>query len=528
MGKVMPVLIGGEWRQADASGTFSAIDPSTGEALDESYPVSRRSDLDAAIEAGAAAADALLDVPATKRAEFLEGYADRIEARSVEIAAAAHIETALPASPRLADVELPRTTNQLRQAAAAARDGGWAQPTIDSKLNIRSIYGPLGGPVAVFGPNNFPLAFNGIAGGDFAAAIAAGNPVIAKGHPSHPKTTRLLAEEALAALKDVGLPSATVQLVYRTSHADGAYLVSHQKIAATGYTGSRNAALVLKRAADEAGKPIYLEMSSVNPVFLLPGALAERGDDIVAELQASALMGTGQFCTNPGILVVEAGGAADGFIEKLRERFSGSEPTPLLGAGGLKSLASSVEALQGSGAEVLTGGKAEGAGCRFQNTLLRATGAAFLANPEALQREAFGNSNLFVVAADADELVEVAGCFEGNLTGSIYTDTKGADDVLYARVARPLRRRVGRLLNDKMPTGVAVSPAMNHGGPFPATGHPGFTAVGIPASLVRFAMLECYDNVRPERLPVALQNKNPTGELWRHIDGAWTIGDVAA
>ena len=132
------------------------------------------------------------------------------------------------------------------------------------------------------------------------------------------------------------------------------------------------------------------------------------------------------------------------------------------------------------------------------------------------------------MAADADELVEVAGCFEGNLTGSIYTDTKGADDVLYARVARPLRRRVGRLLNDKMPTGVAVSPAMNHGGPFPATGHPGFTAVGIPASLVRFAMLECYDNVRPERLPVALQNKNPTGELWRHIDGAWTIGDVAA
>jgi len=528
MGEVMPVLIDGEWRQAEASGTFIAIDPSTGKRLDETYPVSKRSDVDAAVEAGAEAADALLDVPAAKRAEFLERYADRIEASRGEIVDAAHLETALPASPRLAGVELPRTTNQLRQAAAAARDGGWAQPTIDSKMNIRSMFGPLGGPVAVFGPNNFPLAFNGVAGGDFAAAIGAGNPVIAKGHPSHPTTTRLLAEEAFAAVKDVGLPLAMVQLIYRTSHDDGAYLVSHRKIAATGYTGSRKAALVLKQAADEAGKPIYLEMSSINPVFLLPGALAERADDIIDELHTSALMGTGQFCTNPGILVLEGGAAADAFIDELRERFEGSEPTPLLGKGGLESLASSVESLQGSGAKLLAGGKAEGAGCRFQNTLLRTTGAAFLGEPESLQLEAFGNSNLFVVAANADEMVEVAACFEGNLTGSIYTDTRGADDVLYARVARPLRRRVGRLLNDKMPTGVAVSPAMNHGGPYPATGHPGFTAVGIPASLSRFAMLECYDNVRPARLPAALRDENPTGELWRSVDGAWTTADVVA
>ncbi len=528
MAQAMPVLIGGEWRPADASGTFNAIDPSTGEPLGEAYPVSTRGDVDAVVEAGAEAADALLDVPAAGRAEFLERYADRIETRRDEIVATANLETALPASPRLADVELPRTTNQLRQAAAAARDGSWAQPTIDSKLNIRSVFGPLGGPVAVFGPNNFPLAFNGVAGGDFAAAVAAGNPVIAKGHPSHPKTTRLLAEEAFAASKDAGLPAAMVQVVYRTSHADGAYFVSHRKIAATGYTGSRKAALVLKKAADDAGKPIYLEMSSINPVFLLPGALAERSDDIVNELHTSALMGTGQFCTNPGIVVLQAGDAAEGLVSRLRERFEGGEPTPLLGEGGLASLAGSVQALQGAGAELLTGGKAHGVGCRFQNTLLRTSGAAFLSGPEALQREAFGNSNLFVMAADADEMVNIAGCFEGNLTGSIYTDTGGGDDALYARVARPLRRRVGRLLNDKMPTGVAVSPGMNHGGPFPATGHPGFTAVGIPASLVRFAMLECYDNVRSERLPAALRDKNPTGELWRRIDGTWTTGDVPA
>jgi NADP-dependent aldehyde dehydrogenase len=186
-----------------------------------------------------------------------------------------------------------------------------------------------------------------------------------------------------------------------------------------------------------------------------------------------------------------------------------------------------VKALRAAGADVLTGGTAiDAPGCRFQNTLLRATGQQFLRDPRALQREAFGNCTLLVVAADENEMVEIAGRFEGNLTGSIYSHTGSDDDGLYARVAPRLRRLVGRLLNDKMPTGVAVSPAMNHGGPFPATGHPAFTAVGIPASLRRFAMLECYDNVREPRLPAALRDRNPSGELWRLIDGAWTTGDV--
>ena len=379
--------------------------------------------------------------------------------------------------------------------------------------------------MAVFGPNNFPLAFNGVAGGDFAAAIAAGNPVIAKAHPSHPRTSQLLAEEAFAAVQEVGLPAATVQTIYRTDHKDGTYLVSHPLIGATGYTGSRWAALTLKAAADAAGKPIYLEMSSINPVFILPGALKERGGAIADEFQTSALMGTGQFCTNPGIVVLQAGEEAEQFIADMQGRFEKAQPTPLLGVSGLKSLGESVEALQSAGATLVTGGsKADGSGCRFQNTLVKTTGEAFIRDPGKLQTEAFGNVNLFVVAKDADELEKVAGSFEGNLTGSIYTDTEGEDDGLYARVERHLRRRVGRLLNDKMPTGVAVTPAMNHGGPYPATGHPGFTAVGIPGSVRRFAMLECYDNVREPRLPAELCDRNPGG-VWRQIDGAWTQAD---
>ncbi|MGE5194102.1 MAG: aldehyde dehydrogenase family protein, partial [Deltaproteobacteria bacterium] len=427
---------------------------------------------------------------------------------------------------RLAKAELPRTTNQLRQAAAAAREGSWLRPIIDVKANIRSIFAPIG-PVVVFGPNNFPFAFNGISGGDFAAAVAAGNPVIAKGHSSHPGTTRLFAEEAQHAARETEMPAGFVQLIYRTDHADGERLVAHPQIGATGYTGARETGLVLKAAADRSGKPIYLELSSINPVVLLPGALAERAAALADEFTGSCLMGTGQFCTNPGLVFLIAGPEAEAFLNLVRDKFAAAPVGTLLGEGVLRHLERGIAALRAAGAEVVTGGETGGGrGFSYRNTLLRVSGDKFLADARALQTEAFGNSSLFVFARDAAQLQELAGVLEGNLTATIYSATAARDDATYDQVAPILRRRVGRLLNDRMPTGVAVSPAMNHGGPFPATGHPGFTAVGIPTSIQRFAMLCCYDNVRPHRLPPALQNKNP-GRLWRLIDGAWTQGDVA-
>ncbi len=517
------VWIAGRWRPAEASGSFRAIDPDTGEELEREYPISELSDIELALEAGYAASRALRDEPREKLARFLELYSDRIERDAERISEVASLETALPVSPRLKDVELPRTTDQLRQAADAVRNRNWMLPTIDTASNIRSKYGPLEGPVVVFGPNNFPLAFNCVSGGDFAAAIAAGNSVIAKAHPSHPWTSQLLAEAASAALEEAGLPAATVQMIYRTSHEDGETLVSHRLVAATGYTGSRTAALKLKAAADRAGKPIYLEMSSVNPVFLLPGALAERSDRIADDLAGSALLGSGQFCTCPGLIVLPAGDQTERFLEAMRERFDSAPVGPLLGVGGVEGLGRSIGVLTHAGAELITGGaNLEGRGCRYRNTLLRTTGAAFLDRPEVLQTEAFGNCNLFVVAEDEEALVEVAGVLEGSLTGCIYSNTADAEEDLYGRVAERLRPRVGRLLNDKMPTGVAVVPSMNHGGPYPATGHPGFTAVGIPAALRRFAMLECYDNVRQHRLPRELRDENTIPGLWRSVDGQWT------
>jgi alpha-ketoglutaric semialdehyde dehydrogenase len=523
-----PVLLAGQWVASQSSGSFHAENPATGQPLPGEYPISSWADCDTALAAAAAAAEILRATPAEQIARFLVRFADRLDARKAELVEMAHAESALPKAPRLADVELPRTTGQLRQAAAAALEGSWALPTIDTKLNIRSMHGPLG-PVVVFGPNNFPYAYSGVAGGDFAAAIAAGNPVIGKGHPVHPGTARLLAEEALAAVNETGLPPATVQLIYKVEPANGLRLVSDPRNAAAGFTGSRWAGLKLKAAADAAGKPIYLELSSLNPVIILPGALAERGDKVAEEFAASCLLGGGQFCTNPGLVILFAGAAADRFIAAVKQRFEAATPPPLLSSGLVRSLVESVGTLRSAGAELITGGAAlPGPACRHANTLLKVTCAQFLAEPEKLQTEAFGSASLLVIVRDAAEAAAVLTHLEGNLTGSIYSDTGGADDALQATIEPLLRARVGRLINDKMPTGVAVSPAMNHGGPYPATGHPGFTAVGIPASLRRFSALRCYDNVRASRLPAALCDRNPTGKMWRLVDLRWTQADVGA
>lgn len=525
-----PILLNGHWTPAkNASGSFHAFNPATKQELDErAYPVSSWDDLQAMLDAGLAAAKALATAEPEEIAHFLESYAAEIEARAVNIVDAANAETALPREPRLRNVELPRTVNQLRQAALAARDRGWRRATIDTATNIRSIHAPLGGPVIIFGPNNFPFAYNGVAGGDFAAAIASGNPVIAKAHPAHPYTTTLLAEAALAALKASSLPLATVQVFYQTEPELGLKLVAAPQTGAIAFTGSRPGGLALKAAADKAGKPIYLEMSSVNPVFVFAGALRERGDAIADDLHGSCTLAGGQFCTKPGIIVVERGSESERLAQRLSQKFGETKAAPLLTPHSPTNIAKSIEKLRSAGAELLVGGKpAENSGYAYQPTLLRVSGNRFLEQPEALQTEAFGPACLLVVAEDLEQTRAIAGALEGNLTGSLYTDGAGSDDAAYAAVAPILRSKVGRLLNDKVPTGVAVSAAMNHGGPYPSTGHPGFTAVGFPASLIRFTALQSYDNVRPNRLPPELQNENPTGTMLRLIDGKWTTESVA-
>ena len=334
-------------------------------------------------------------------------------------------------------------------------------------------------------------------------------------------TTKIFAEAAQEAADATGMPAGTVQLIYRTSHSIGMQLVTDHRLGATGYTGSRGAGLKLKEAADGAGKPIYLELSSVNPVVYLPGVMAEKAEALAEEFCGSCLMGAGQFCTNPGLVILIEGENTDKFIADVTGRFENAPCGTLLSGSVRKSLSAAHATLSKAGAETLCGtGAGNGNGYCVANTLFKVSGKQFLRDPEVMQTEAFGNTSLIVVAANLEEAGQIINSLEGNLTGCIYSAEDGSDDDAYDSIAGGLRQKVGRILNDKMPTGVAVSPAMNHGGPFPATGHPGFTAVGIPAAITRFGMLQSYDNVRPHRLPAILRD-DYSGPAQRLVDGVW-------
>jgi alpha-ketoglutaric semialdehyde dehydrogenase len=526
--EVQPVLVGGVWQKAQAPlGFFAATDPAAQKSLKENYPVSSFHDIDRALQASLTAVAELRSTPPGMIADFLDAYADQIEKRRDALVQIASLETALPGEPRLRSVELPRTTDQLRQAATACRDRSWCRATIDTKNNIRSKHGPLGGPVVIFGPSNFPFAFNPAAGGDFVAAIASGNPVIAKAHPGHPGTTKIFAEIAVEALKEKRLPPGIVQLLYHFEPEDGLRLAAHPSVGATSFTGSRRAGLRIKKAADAAGKPVYLEMSSSNPVILLPGAVEERSEQIAKELFISCSLGSGQFCTKPGLVILSQSPQSDAFFRFTLAFFRQAPAGHLLSRNTLDRLRESIAGMARLGAEIVTGNKEpDGPGYRLENTLLRVSGEKFLGHPGEFQIEAFGVVSLLVLARDNEQMRKIVESLEGNLTGTIYSESHHLDDDLYGQIEPILRLKVGRLSNDKMPTGVAVSPAMNHGGPYPATGHPGFTSVGIPASLLRFTALHCYDNVRPHRLPEELQDKNPTGRMFRFLDGEWTQRDV--
>ncbi|NCY02255.1 MAG: aldehyde dehydrogenase family protein [Planctomycetia bacterium] len=325
-----PVLVAGRWRPARVAGTFRAVDPATGRDRPECWPVSAWSDVAEALDAAVAAAAVLQATPAGRIARFLEGYADRLAARGAELVAVAHAESGLDERPRLLDVELPRTLDQLRQAAAAAREGTWRMGMIDSRRNIRSAAFGLG-PVVVFPPANFPLAYGAVSGGDFASAIAAGNPVIAKAHPGNPGVSALAAREAFAAVVEAGLPPATVQLLHGIATEDGPRLVADPRVGGTGFTGGQDAGRTLFAAAAAAGRVMWVEMGSINPVVLLPAALAERAEAIADELTASVTGSAGQFCTKPGLVFLVDDAAAAAFTRAVAVRFAAIGPQVLLG-----------------------------------------------------------------------------------------------------------------------------------------------------------------------------------------------------
>ena len=504
-----PILLAGHWTSCGSDDpTFQAFNPNTGEALPQRFPITGWNDLEIMATASIEATRALATIEPERIGRFLERFAECIEADADRLTGIASLETGLPQPTRLASVELPRTTDQLRQAACAARDvspSGWRRPIIDHETNIRSCFEPLGGAVLVMGPCNFPLAFNGISGGDFAAAIAAGNAVIVKAHPAHPETTRCLAEAAMIALEDTGMPPATVQCFYHAEHEDIARLIEHHAIASVGFTGGEQAGRAIKSVADQAAKVVSLEMSSLNPVVLLPGC-DDAGLESFAEAWAgSILLGSGQFCTKPGICFVIDESIAQNTAERVVAHLGGTESSLLLTSQIVDGLERGVRMQQDAGAILMSGGlPVDEPGWRFQPTLLMTNGTGFLEMPDSMQRELFGPAALIVACEDRAELLTCLRSLGGQLTACLWGDEAAHAGEIALEARSALRPNCGRLLENKMPTGVAVVASMVHGGPFPATSHPGFTAVGMPGSLQRFAALRCYDGVEESRLPAIL------------------------
>jgi NADP-dependent aldehyde dehydrogenase len=458
---------------------------------------------------------------------LLETIADNIVALGDELVARVMAESGLP-RPRV-EGERGRTAGQLRLFAQVVRAGRYLEARIDPALperkpqprpDVRSRKIPLG-PVAVFGASNFPLAFS-VAGGDTASALAAGCPVVAKAHPAHPGTSELVGRAIRDAVAAVGLPEGVFSLVFDSAYEIGQALVADPRIKAVGFTGSRRGGLALMKIAQERPEPIpvYAEMSSINPVLLLEGALAERGEQIAQAFVASLMMGAGQFCTSPGLLLGIAGDGLDRFTEAAKRALIEAAPGTMLTPGIHQAYCAGVEALaRHPQVETVARGKA---GHNYQGQAgLFATGAeAFLADAH-LKEEVFGSSSLIVRCPDAAALAEVVESLEGQLTASLHMSASDHDD---ARKLLPvLERKVGRILVNGFGTGVEVTNAMVHGGPYPSTSDGRSTSVGTMA-IDRFLRPVAYQDLPDDLLPPELRDSNPR-DIDRVVDGKPVLAD---
>jgi alpha-ketoglutaric semialdehyde dehydrogenase len=515
------ILIGGESRRN--AQTFSATNPATGEAIGPEVCEASAQDVADACALAAVALPAFAALSPEARAAFLDACAEAILAIGDTLVETAMAESGLP-QVRLAG-ERMRTVNQLRMFATEVRTGEFLDATIDPPLpdrtppraDLRRVNQPLG-PVAVFGASNFPLAFS-VAGGDTASALAAGCPVVVKGHPAHPGTGELVARAIVAAAAQCGLPAGVFAYLPGRSNALGEALVIDPRIKAVGFTGSRGGGLALAKLAAQRPEPIpvYAEMSSVNPVVLLPAALAERADALGAAFVGSLTMGSGQFCTNPGLVLAIDGPGLDSFIASASAALSAAAPQVMLTPGIHAAYDAGVAALDGNAAaaRVATGAAPEGCN-RGQGALFATSAIAFLAD-KALGHEVFGAAALIVRCADEAELEMVLRGLEGQLTATLQMDP--ADAAMAARMLPLLADRAGRVLANGWPTGVEVTHAMVHGGPYPATSDARTTSVGTLA-LVRFPRPVCYQDLPDALLPPPLQADDPW-RIPRKIDGVW-------
>ena len=517
---------------AGAQGTtggkiFHAVNPATNTPLAPDFHEASATEVAHALDASALAFADYRARSGTERAKFLETIATEIEALGDALLQRANAETGLPL-PRLTG-ERARTCGQLRLFASVAREGSWADARIDPALpdrqplprpDLRRLSIPLG-PVVVFGSSNFPLAFS-VAGGDTASALAAGCTVVVKAHRAHAGTAELVGGAITRAVATCGLPAGVFSLIHGGGATVGIAMVKHPATTAVGFTGSHAAGRALFDAAASRPHPIpvFAEMSSLNPVFLLPGAVHERGAAIAQGLLTSFTLGVGQFCTKPGLVFALRGPETNAFVAKFAELVRAAPNATMLTSGIRDAFVenrSKVTTLPGVLPLAAGNSPADAAKTEGQPSVVTTTAEIFLAHP-ALATEAFGPFTVIIVAEKLADFAACAAALEGQLTATLQA---GATDFADARpLLAALEQKVGRVLLNGFPTGVEVSPAMNHGGPYPATSDVRYTSVGT-AAMFRFARPICYQSLPDALLPDSLKNANPLG-LMRLVNGTPT------
>ncbi|MEX0275323.1 MAG: aldehyde dehydrogenase (NADP(+)) [Flavobacteriaceae bacterium] len=511
--------------------TFQAVNPATNEQLEGVYVNTPATEIDAIVQKAKKAFLAYRQKSGAEIALFLEQCAQEIEDLGERLLERCHRETALPMG-RLQG-ERGRTTGQLRLFASVVREGSWVDARIDTaqpnrqpfpRADIRHMLIPLG-PVAVFGASNFPLAFS-TAGGDTASALAAGCPVIVKGHPAHPGTAQLVADALIRAAEKTGMPEGTVSIIHGTTVEVGKTLVEHPALKAVGFTGSFRGGKAIFDYANARPEPIpvFAEMGSTNPVFILPGALKEKGEQIGAGLSASINLGTGQFCTNPGLSFVMEGEGKSAFMDSLGKAITNTEATTMLSPGIKSAYDTGLQRYENDlKLDALGTGKSGGSVNQATSKVFKAPIADFL-RKAALEEENFGPSSIVVEAHTKEEILKAAQKLTGHLTATVHATQE--DMTHFKELFQILEQKVGRVVVNGYPTGVEVCHSMVHGGPFPATTAPQTTSVGTNA-IKRFVRPVCYQDYPQELLPSALKNENPLG-IFRLVDGTLTKSPLQA
>jgi alpha-ketoglutaric semialdehyde dehydrogenase len=516
----------GHSRQSSGTQKLQAFSTVTKENLPGEFAVATDAEVDEAVAKAAAAFEACRRTSCEERATFLEAIADEI-LQSDELIQRAHLESGLP-EVRITN-ERGRTVGQLRLFASLLREGSYVEAIIDTAMpdrkplprpDVRRMMHPIG-PVGVFAASNFPLAFS-TAGGDTASALAAGCPVIVKAHSSHLGTNELVATAIINAAQKCNMPDGVFSSLIGVGASLGQQLVKHPGIKAVGFTGSFRGGMALLKAAiteREEPIPVYAEMSSINPVLVLPNKIKDNIDEVTEQISASITLGVGQFCTNPGLLFVIKDEHTETFIEKLAQTLQQVLPAPMLSQGICGAYYKERQHLLSTkGVDVVLAGNDEGVGDYKGSASLAKTTGKQLALNASLQNEVFGPFSLVVVCDDEDDLRSALQTLRGQLTATVIgtaQDLKqfhGCVDILVARV--------GRVVYNGVPTGVEVCHAMMHGGPFPATTFSHFTSVGTEA-IKRFLRPVCYQECPQEFLPGALKNENPLG-IMRKLNGAFT------